>query len=194
MKNKQTDPANIDYLSGQLLIAMPQMEDPRFSRTVIYVCAHTREGAMGIILNRFAENINFCDLMEQLNLPVIPTNENIPVHFGGPMETGRGFVLHSADFTEETSLLIEDGVALTATVDMLRAISDGTGPKNSILALGYAGWAPGQLDEEIQANGWLSAPADFDIIFGSEVDNKWVASLCKLGIDISMLSGDAGHA
>ncbi|MBB44184.1 MAG: hypothetical protein CMM44_10530 [Rhodospirillaceae bacterium] len=194
MKDKQIDPENADYLSGQLLIAMPQMEDPRFSRTVIYICAHTEEGAMGIILNRFAENINFCDLMEQLNLPVLDKNENIPVHFGGPMETGRGFVLHSADFIEEASLLIEDGVALTATVDMLRAISNGTGPKNSILALGYAGWAPGQLDEEIQANGWLSAPADFDIIFGSEIDKKWVTSLFKLGIDISMLSGEAGHA
>ena len=135
MEDKQTDPENAVYLSGQLLIAMPQMEDPRFSRTVIYICSHTKEGAMGIILNRFAENINFCDLMEQLNLPVISENENIPVHFGGPMETGRGFVLHSADFTEEASLLIEDSIALTATVDMLRAISDGTGPKKSILAL-----------------------------------------------------------
>lgn len=194
MEDKQTDPENAVYLSGQLLIAMPQMEDPRFSRTVIYICSHTKEGAMGIILNRFAENINFCDLMEQLNLPVISENENIPVHFGGPMETGRGFVLHSADFTEEASLLIEDSIALTATVDMLRAISDGTGPKKSILALGYAGWAPGQLDEEIQANGWLSAPADFDIIFGSEIDSKWIASLFKLGVDVSMLSGEAGHA
>jgi len=194
MTDTPDNTSGADYLTGQLLIAMPQMEDPRFARTVIYVCAHTADGAMGLVLNKIAENINFPDLLEQLNLPTGSDSDDIRVHFGGPVETGRGFVLHSADYTQDASLIIEEEVALTATVDILRAIADGTGPEHSLLALGYAGWAPGQLDAEIQANGWLSAPADPDIIFGPAIDSKWASALFKLGIDVSMLSGDAGHA
>ena len=183
-----------EYLTGQLLVAMPQMEDQRFARSVVYICAHTDDGAMGLILNKLAEAINFSDLLEQLNLPVAKVSDKTRVHFGGPVETGRGFVLHSDDFTQEASLLIENGVALTATVDILSAISKGNGPRNYLLALGYAGWAPGQLDSEIQANGWLIAPADKDILFGSKIENKWNTALNTIGIDVTMLSSHAGHA
>ena len=183
-----------EYLTGQLLVAMPQMEDQRFARSVVYICAHTEDGAMGLILNKLAEAINFSDLLEQLNLPMDTVSGTTRVHFGGPVETGRGFVLHSDDFTQDASLLIEKGVALTATVDILTAISEGNGPRNYLLALGYAGWAPGQLDSEIHANGWLIAPADTDILFGSKIENKWYNALSNLGIDITMLSTHAGHA
>ena len=183
-----------EYLTGQLLVAMPQMEDQRFARSVVYICAHTNDGAMGLILNKLAEAINFSDLLEQLNLPVATVSDKTRVHFGGPVETGRGFVLHSDDFTQDASLLIENGVALTATVDILSAISKGNGPRNYLLALGYAGWAPGQLDSEIQANGWLIAPADTDILFGSKIENKWNTALNTIGIDVTMLSSHAGHA
>ena len=183
-----------EYLTGQLLVAMPQMEDQRFARSVVYICAHTEDGAMGLILNKLAEAINFSDLLEQLNLPVATVSDKTRVHFGGPVETGRGFVLHSDDFTQDASLLIENGVALTATVDILSAISKGNGPRNYLLALGYAGWAPGQLDSEIQANGWLIAPADTDILFGSKIENKWNTALNTIGIDVTMLSSHAGHA
>ncbi|MEK9692230.1 MAG: YqgE/AlgH family protein [Rhodospirillaceae bacterium] len=183
-----------EYLTGQLLVAMPHMEDQRFARSVVYICAHTDDGAMGLILNKLAEAINFSDLLEQLNLPVATVSDKTRVHFGGPVETGRGFVLHSDDFTQDASLLIENGVALTATVDILSAISKGNGPRNYLLALGYAGWAPGQLDSEIQANGWLIAPADTDILFGSKIENKWNTALNTIGIDVTMLSSHAGHA
>ena len=170
------------------------MEDQRFARSVVYICAHTEDGAMGLILNKIAEAINFSDLLEQLNLPVATVSDKTRVHFGGPVETGRGFVLHSDDFTQDASLPIEKGVALTATVDILSAICEGNGPRNYLLALGYAGWAPGQLDTEIHANGWLIAPSDTDILFSSKIENKWYTALSNLGIDITMLSSDAGHA
>lgn len=182
------------YLTGQMLVAMPQMEDPRFARSVVYICAHTSDGAMGLVVNKIAENITFPDLLEQLSLPAGPESEQIRVHIGGPVETGRGFVLHSADFTQDASLIIEDKLALTATVDILRAIADGAGPQKSLLALGYTGWAPGQLDSEIQANGWLSVEADDEIVFGNRNEDKWAGALSKIGIDVSMLSGSAGHA
>ena len=170
------------------------MEDQRFARSVVYICAHTEDGAMGLILNKLAEAINFSDLLEQLNLPVATVSDKTRVHFGGPVDTGRGFLLHSDDFTQEASLLIKNGVALTATVDILSAISEGNGPRKYLLALGYAGWAPGQLDSEIQANGWLVAPADTDILFGPKIENKWNTALSTLGIDVTMLSSHAGHA
>jgi putative transcriptional regulator len=181
-------------LAGQLLVAMPQMQDPRFARTVIFLCAHTPEGAMGLVVNRLVHSITFPDLLEKLGVePAIGGNE-IHVHFGGPVEAGRGFVLHTADYNREGTLPINSGIALTATVDILRDIARGTGPRQRLLALGYAGWGPGQLDAEIQANGWLQVPADENLVFGGDLDGKWEQALAKLGIDFGRLSGDAGHA
>src|SRR5215216_7689801 len=190
------------YLDGQMLIAMPSMRDERFTRTVIYVCAHSSEGAMGIVVNQPAANINFPDLLVQLE--VIPAAdlielprraETVKVLKGGPVETGRGFVLHSADFFIENSTLpIDNGICLTATVDILKAIAHGEGPKSAVLALGYAGWAPGQLENEIQENGWLNCDADSELIFGTDVEGKYTKAMGKLGVDLGKLSTDAGHA
>jgi putative transcriptional regulator len=190
------------FLDGQMLIAMPAMTDERFARAVIYVCAHSAEGAMGIVVNQPAQNIKFPDLLVQLE--VIPANERIQlpsmasdvkVLKGGPVETGRGFVLHSSDFFIENSTLpIDEGICLTATLDILKAIAGGTGPHEAILALGYAGWAPGQLEHEIQQNGWLHCTADPELIFGKDVEHKYERALRKLGIDLAMLSSEAGHA
>ena len=182
------------YLTGQLLVAMPQMEDSRFVRSVIYLCAHSAEGAMGLVVNKLMDNISFPDLLDQLNLAGSDAPDGIQVHFGGPVETGRGFVLHSADYVQDATLVIDDTVALTATIDILKAIAAGQGPKHSLLALGYAGWGPGQLDDEIQRNGWLSVPADDGLIFGKGLDERWERSIAKLGINASMLSGFAGRA
>src|SRR5499427_414229 len=190
------------YLDGQMLIAMPSMRDERFSRSVIYICAHSSEGAMGIIVNQLAANVNFPDLLVQLE--VIPAADliqlpqragTVKVLKGGPVETGRGFVLHSADFFIENSTLpIDEGICLTATLDILKAIARGDGPASAVLALGYAGWAPGQLENEIQENGWLHCAADTDLIFGTDNDNKYERALKKLGIAVGMLSSEAGHA
>jgi putative transcriptional regulator len=190
------------YLDGQMLIAMPTMGDERFSRSVIYMCAHSSEGAMGIIVNQPASNITFPDLLVQLNvIPAADTielpsqAEDVRVLKGGPVDTQRGFVLHSADFYVENSTLpIDDGVCLTATLDILKAIARGEGPKSAILALGYAGWAPGQLEQEINQNGWLHCPADPDLIFGRNIEGKYTQALRKIGIDLGMLSSEAGHA
>ena len=190
------------YLDGQMLIAMPTMADERFSRSVIYVCAHSTEGAMGIVVNQPAKNINFPDLLVQLE--VIPATDLIElppqagivkVLKGGPVETGRGFVLHSADFfIEDSTLPIDEGICLTATLDILKAIARGGGPASAVLALGYAGWAAGQLESEIQENGWLHCPADPDLIFGIDTDSKYERALRKIGINPAMLSSEAGHA
>jgi putative transcriptional regulator len=190
------------YLDGQMLIAMPAMLDERFARSVIYVCAHSSEGAMGIVVNNPAPNINFSDLLIKLNvIPAadviqLPTRAGvIKVMRGGPVETERGFVLHSSDFFIENSTLpIDDGICLTATIDILKAIARGDGPASAILALGYAGWAPGQLENEIQGNGWLHCAADAELIFGTDVTGKYDRALKKIGIDLGMLSNEAGHA
>lgn len=190
------------YLDGQLLIAMPVMEDERFARSVIYICAHSSEGAMGIIVNRPAGSIDFPELLVQLDIVEKPEQIKLPDHAesmkvlrGGPVETGRGFVLHSSDFfIKDATLPIDEGISLTATVDILKAIASGSGPKRAILALGYAGWAPGQLETEIQDNGWLHCDADADLVFGDDIDEKYDRALNKLGIEPGMLSAEAGHA
>jgi putative transcriptional regulator len=190
------------YLDGQLLVAMPVMEDERFERTVIYVCAHSSEGAMGIVVNRPAGSIDFPELLVQLNIidksnqiKLPHSAESMKVLKGGPVETGRGFVLHSSDFfIEDATLPIDDGICLTATVDILKAIARGGGPKHAILALGYAVWEPGQLETEIQGNGWLHCAADADLIFGRDMDEKYMRALRKIGINPGMLSNEAGHA
>jgi putative transcriptional regulator len=182
------------YLDGQLLIAMPTMGDPRFQKTVIYVCAHSARGAMGLVVNKAIDQISFPDLLQQLKIDADSPSEHIRVHFGGPVETGRGFVLHTADYRQEATLVVGEDVALTATVDILKAIAGGKGPRRSLLALGYAGWGPGQLDQEIQANGWLTAEADVELVFDANLDVKWPKAVAKLGIDLSHLSSEAGHA
>ena len=185
---------NSGYFEGQILVAMPQMADKRFAKSVIYLCAHSADGAMGLVVNKLIDTITFPDLLQQLNIETSSTNDQIQVHFGGPVESGRGFVLHSDDYIKETTLVVRDGVALTATIDVLRAIAEGKGPQRSMLALGYAGWAPGQLDSEIRANGWLNVAADENLIFGGKLDNKWTKAIGKLGIDLLSLSPTAGHA
>ena len=182
------------YITGQLLIAMPGMRDERFAKTVIYMCAHTDEGAMGLVLNQRFEALTFSELMSQLELEEKHITNDVPVHFGGPVEAGRGFVLHTSDYQQDATLEVLDGVALTATVDILKAIAKGDGPNKSLLALGYAGWGPGQLDMEIRANGWLQVPSDSEIIFDNQLETKWERAFRRLGIDPRMLSDDMGHA
>jgi putative transcriptional regulator len=182
------------YLPGQLLIAMPNMSDPRFERSVIYLCAHSADGAMGLVVNKLIESLTFPELLEQLGIDLGPKSGEIRVHFGGPVESGRGFVLHSDDYLQDSTMVIDDGIALTATIDVLKDVSNGRGPDRAILALGYAGWGPGQLDAEIMHNGWLHAPADPDILFAADIDRKWDRAIRKIGIDPSMLTMDAGHA
>ena len=188
------DSETTGYLTGQLLVAMPQMRDPRFMRTVIYMCAHSIEGAMGLVVNKLVDNVSFPDLLDQLNIQTGPVENEIFVHFGGPVETGRGFVLHSSDYVQDATLVIDENVGLTATVDILKSIAEGNGPDRSLLALGYAGWGAGQLDEEIQANGWLTVAPDVPLVFDGDLDGKWERAMDKMGIDFSKLSGEAGHA
>lgn len=194
--------AKTDFLEGQVLIAMPTMSDPRFERALVYICAHSDEGAMGLVINKRAKDIDFAELMSRLNMPEgadeikfdIPQREPV-VHFGGPVEPGRGFVLHSGEYNSKlNTLAIDENVGLTATLDVLQEIAIGRGPEKSLLALGYAGWSPGQLENEILHNGWLHCPADSDLLFGCTVDSKYDAALDKLGVDPVLLSSDAGHA
>lgn len=192
MKNTISEPGS--YFTGQLLIAMPGMRDERFFKSVIYLCAHNEDGAMGLVLNQVIKGLSFSDLLQQLGVEEEVSDEALPIHFGGPVEAGRGFVLHSGEYTQEATLEVQDGVSLTATMDILKAIARGKGPNKSLLALGYAGWGPGQLDDEIRANGWLQVSADTELIFGSDQDTKWARSIAKIGIDPRMLSDDAGHA
>ncbi len=186
------------YLEGQLLIAMPIMTDKRFARSVIYMCAHSAEGAMGLIVNQRAAHISFRELLKQLGIGTGNGDieiDGMDVHVGGPVETGRGFVLHSADYhAPDSTLAIDEGVSLTATIDILRAIAGGRGPDKAILALGYAGWRAGQLESEIAANGWLHCPADLDLLFDRNLEQKYERALSKIGIDPSHLVSDAGHA
>ncbi len=180
------------WLTGQLLIAMPSMSDPRFERTVVYMCAHSEEGAMGLVINKSLESLSFTDLLEQLG--VEDSEADMSILSGGPVETGRGFVLHSADYDREGSLAVSDNIRLTATIDVLKAIAVGHGPQKRLLALGYAGWAAGQIEGEIQDNGWLTAPADDAILFDDALESKWSRAIAKLGVDASMLSSFAGRA
>ncbi len=181
-------------LAGQLLVAMPSMRDPRFARTIIYMVAHTEDGAMGLVLNRILGSITFPDLLQQLGIGATDAAHNIHVHFGGPVETGRGFVLHSNDYFQGATLRVDDHVSLTATVDILRDMAAGAGPRHCMLALGYAGWGPGQLEDELQRNGWLHVNADDSLIFDPNLDSKWERAISKIGFDFTKLSSDVGHA
>ncbi len=190
-------------LEGQLLIAMPNMRDERFARSVVYMCAHSSEGAMGLIINKHVDQLTFGELLDQID--IFPAEEAAagvpseiaarPVHNGGPVEVGRGFVLHSLDYeADESTLKIAENIALTATTDILKAMARDKGPRNALLALGYAGWAPGQLENELAANGWLTCDGDPDIVFAAELEGKYDSALAKLGVDPSHLVATAGRA
>ncbi len=189
-------------LKGQLLVAMPLMTDRRFARSVIYMCAHSEDGAMGLIINHRADHISFPDLLERLGIIPHGADEGISndiferqVHVGGPVETGRGFVLHSSDYhSDESTLPIDRDVSLTASIEILKAIAQGEGPIHAMLALGYAGWSAGQLESEIQANGWLHCPPDLNLLFDHDIEGKYERALAKIGVDPSHLVSDAGHA
>ena len=188
------------YLDGQMLIAMPSMTDKRFERSVIFMCSHSEKGAMGLIVNQRAKNISFADLMRELkvseaNKAARSDLSGMSLHVGGPVSTERGFVLHSDDYmVPNVTVKMGAGICLTATVDILRALASGTGPKQALIALGYAGWAPGQLESEIQANGWLNCDADRDLVFGTDLELKYPRALSKIGVDPSHLVSEAGHA
>jgi len=182
-------------LCGKLLIAMPMMEDPRFQHSVVYICAHSEEGAMGLIVNKPQPDIRFSMLLEQLEIEKTEASRDIRVHFGGPVDNARGFVLHSEDYRSETGTVeVDDGVCMTATLDVLEDIARGKGPDTSLLALGYAGWGPGQLESEIAQNGWLTCDMRKEIIFGRANEHKWMAALKVLGVDPVLLSSSSGRA
>ncbi len=181
-------------LRHKLLIAMPGVQGDSFSRSVIYICAHSPSGAMGIVINQRMPEIRFKELLAQLSLPQSEMSVDPIVHFGGPVESGRGFVLHSTDFVRDDTVRVSDGIALTGTVEILRAIANGQGPNRSVFALGYTGWGPGQLDAEMQANLWLTVSADEDLIFGTDLTSKWERALRKVGVTPLNLSSEIGHA
>jgi len=191
---RKIDLSASESLAGQLLIAMPRMMDPRFERTVIYMCVHNGDGAMGLVVNKLLDSLTFSDMLSQLKIEAGSAVDDLPVHFGGPVDSGRGFVLHTDDYQHEGTMHVEDGLSLTSTVDVLKAISDGHGPRRSLLALGYAGWGAGQLESEIGANGWLHVPADEALLFDEDLDNKWALAIAKLGIEPATFSGEAGRA
>ncbi|MDN5785684.1 YqgE/AlgH family protein [Pseudorhodobacter sp.] len=182
-------------LTGKLLIAMPGMADPRFESSVILICAHSANETMGLIINKPINDLDFTALLKQLKIPELPESRGISVHFGGPMERGRGFVLHSPEYAaKEGTMRISTSYGMTATQDILRALGRGEGPKAALLALGYAGWGPGQLESEILRNDWLTADAPADLVFSDEDATKWGAALRQMGVDPSALSSAAGHA
>lgn len=182
-------------LSGKMLIAMPGMGDPRFDRSVVFMCAHSGEGAMGLIVNKPARDLRFADLLEQLQIPVTPRSRDIRLHFGGPVEHSRGFVLHSGDYRNAAATLaVDERFGMTATLDILEAFARGEGPLQSILAFGYSGWGPGQLEDEILQNGWLTCEATPELLFSDDNAAKWEVALRSLGIDPLLLSAAAGRA
>ena len=184
-----------NFLEGKLLIALPGMSDPRFEKSVIFMCAHSAEGAMGLIVNKPIEGLGFQDVVKNLDIQVKSNAPDSPVLFGGPVDTGRGFVLHSSEYKSgEGTMPVTSEISLTATLDILRAIAEGQGPEHSAFTLGYAGWGPGQIEDEIRLNGWVHCDADSTIIFNTDMDGKWSAALRKLGIDLSLLSANSGRA
>ena len=182
------------YLGGHLLVAMPQMPDPRFARSVVYLCAHTADGAMGLIVNKLIDSLSFPDLLRQLGIETQHQTNAIRVHFGGPVEAARGFVLHSTDWGGHDTILVNPLCALSASVETLRAIAAGRGPSRWLMALGYAGWGPGQLDKEMRDHGWYAAKGGADILFDTPVNARWMATWRGEGIDPALLAPETGHA
>jgi putative transcriptional regulator len=182
-------------LAGKLIVAMPAMGDPRFARSVILICAHSDEGAMGLIINKPVTDFSFTELLAQLNITKRGDGREISVHFGGPVERGRGFVLHSTDYDSGSATTqVRDGLGMTATVDVLEALAKGSGPKRAFLALGYAGWGPGQIELEIGRNDWLVSDSEDELIFSAQDSSKWAEAIRLMGIDLIKLSPSAGHA
>ncbi|MEM6596043.1 MAG: YqgE/AlgH family protein [Pseudomonadota bacterium] len=189
------DPSDSLDLNGKLLIAMPSMGDMRFSQSVIYMCSHSDKGAMGLIVNKPADDLEFKDLLKQLEIEAAPGARSIRVHMGGPVEFGRGFVLHSGEYGDDGSTLrVNDRFAMTATLDILEDIASGAGPEMALLAMGYAGWGPGQLEGEIAQNGWLIGDATQGLVFGRDDAGKWTAALEEMGINPLLLSSEGGRA
>lgn len=184
----------VQWLTGQMLVAMPGMADPRFAHAVVYVCSHSANGAMGLVVNRLFGDADFRMLLDQLNVEASFNTPDIAVQLGGPVEMGRGFVLHSGDYLREGTTRIDDRVCVTATVEILQDIANGKGPEHMVMALGYTGWGAGQLDEEMKNNGWLTVPADENLLFDNDLESKWDRAMAKIGISPSMLSDVAGHA
>lgn len=181
--------SDANYLSGKLLVAMPSMGDPRFASSLVYLCAHSSDGAMGLIVNKRAEALTLTDLFGKVGIPVGDVLGSQPVHYGGPVEMGRGFVLHSADYhASDATLRVDDQTSMTATIDVLQAMADERGPEKALVTLGYAGWAPLQLEAELQANGWLTVDPDPELLFGVADDQKWNHALKKIGIDPAFLT------
>lgn len=182
-------------LAGRLLIAMPGMGDTRFAQAVVFVCAHSEDGAMGLIVNKPSRELKLGNLLEQLSITPGGDMPDLRVHFGGPVEHGRGFVLHGKGYHSAISTMdVDADFAITATLDILEDIAEGRGPEQAILALGYAGWGPGQLEAEIAANGWLTVSGDARLVFETPDMQKWEAALAKLGVSALALSADGGHA
>jgi putative transcriptional regulator len=188
------NPFQPQWLTGNLLIAMPTMEDPRFTRSVILICSHNEDGAMGIVINKLFGALNFSALMEQLEMEASLPAPDIDVHSGGPVEPGRGFVLHSLDYTAETTGRVTPEIGLTSTIDILRDMAKLEGPAQALLALGYAAWSGGQLEAELQQNGWLVLPAKSELVFDRALESKWERALAGLGITPALFSGEAGRA
>jgi len=183
-----------DFLTNQFLVAMPSLEDPNFRESVTFICEHNARGALGIIINR-PMNVVLDDILKQLDLAALnPATGATPVYSGGPVQPERGFVIHEPQGEWEATLKVGDSLGVTTSRDVLAAMAGGGGPKRAFVALGYAGWSPGQLEEEIKSNSWLSAPADVAIIFDTPVEQRWQAAARSIGVDLSLLSGDAGHA
>jgi putative transcriptional regulator len=185
---------NFSNLTGQFLIAMPTMPDVRFAHAVIYICTHNETGAMGLIVNRHYGAIDTRALFEQLDIKVDENVPDMPVHYGGPVESSRGFILHTTDYTQDTSMRVADDVAMTATMDILKAVAEGNGPVQRMLFLGYSGWGAGQLEQEIQDGGWLLVPHDTELLFDRNIDSKWERAIQKLGFSPGLLSTETGHA
>ncbi|PPR56020.1 MAG: hypothetical protein CFH13_00862 [Alphaproteobacteria bacterium MarineAlpha5_Bin3] len=181
-------------LTGQIIVSMPSLEDERFYKTVIYICAHSSEGSMGIIINKKIDYDLYPDLLQQLGIDKPLNNKKLFIRYGGPVESGRGFVLHSDDMVRKETLNIDKGVALTSTAEFFDDLSKGKGPKNCILALGYAGWQPGQLESEIMRNSWMSLSVDNSFLFDDEVSKKWSQAYKLMGIDPNSLSFESGQA
>lgn len=188
-------PSDPSQIEGKLLIAMPGMGDPRFDKSVIFMCAHSPDGALGLIVNKPTPELSFAKLLKQLNIEVPDVSRDVSVHFGGPVESGRGFVLHSGDFVSDISTLqVSEDFGMTATLDVMEALAGDGAPRDALLALGYAGWGPGQLEAEILQNGWLTCDATRALVFQEPDETKWTAALATLGVDALVLSADAGRA